>query len=74
MICQIYHEEANMINSNWIDPCHHIKQDAIKLKKKDMRHEQDITDMVFIRPDTILSKNGKIIYIHICSYILIYQN
>ncbi|XP_011135861.2 vacuolar protein sorting-associated protein 13C-like isoform X2 [Harpegnathos saltator] len=47
-----YQAEANMINSNWIDPYHHIKQDPMKVKKRDMRHNgQDVMDMVFIGPD-----------------------
>ncbi|EZA49615.1 Vacuolar protein sorting-associated protein 13A [Ooceraea biroi] len=60
-----YHDEANMISSNWTDPCYIIKQDAIKVKKKDKRHEQDVMDMVFIGPDTdtISSKNESETYI-----------
>ncbi|KAL6266414.1 hypothetical protein P5V15_003265 [Pogonomyrmex californicus] len=47
-----YRGEANMINSNWTDPCHHIKQDPVKTRKKDMQYnEEDITDMTFIGPD-----------------------
>lgn len=41
-----------MINSNWMDPYHHVKQDPLRMKKKDTRHNgHDITDMVFIGPD-----------------------
>lgn len=53
-----------MISSNWIDPYHHVKQDSLKVKKKDTRHNgHDVTDMVFIGPDvdTISStRNGEI--------------
>ncbi|XP_025991463.1 vacuolar protein sorting-associated protein 13A isoform X2 [Solenopsis invicta] len=49
---KIYRGEASMINSNWTDPCHRIKQDPMKFKKKDMRYsEEDMTDMTFIGPD-----------------------
>lgn len=49
---QTYQGEANMINSNWVDPCQYMKQDPIKLKKKDTKNnEQDETDMIFIGPD-----------------------
>lgn len=52
-----------MISSTWVDPCHHIKQDATKVKRKDAGHQQDVTDMVFIGPDTdtVSSKSGKVI-------------
>jgi len=53
-----------MINSNWTDPCHHVKQDPAKARKKDTKHnEQDVTDMIFIGPDVdmiSLTKSGKI--------------
>lgn len=53
-----------MINSNWTDPCHHVKQDPAKARKKDAKHdEQDVTDMIFIGPDAdviSLTKSGKI--------------
>ncbi|KAG5314184.1 VP13A protein, partial [Acromyrmex insinuator] len=49
---KIYRGEANMINSDWTDPCHHIKQDPLKARKKDMQYnEEDMTDMTFIGPD-----------------------
>ncbi|KYM95926.1 Vacuolar protein sorting-associated protein 13C [Cyphomyrmex costatus] len=49
---KIYRGEANMINSDWTDPCHHIKQNPIKARKKDMQYNgEDMTDMTFIGPD-----------------------
>lgn len=54
-----------MINSHWTDFCHHIKQDSAKAKKKDIKYnEQDVTDMIFIGPDTdvISMRKGKIIH------------
>lgn len=55
-----------MINSNWTDPCHRIKQDPMKFKKKDMRYsEEDMTDMTFIGPDVDMisvTKTGKVIH------------
>ncbi|XP_053983322.1 intermembrane lipid transfer protein VPS13C-like [Hylaeus volcanicus] len=48
------HGEAFMINSSWTDPYQHIKQDALKTKKRSLRStDQDITDMVFITPDNL---------------------
>nr|XP_012219129.1 PREDICTED: vacuolar protein sorting-associated protein 13A-like isoform X1 [Linepithema humile] len=53
LIIKTYRGEANMINSNWTDPCHHVKQDPTKARKRDMKYnEQDVTDMIFIGPDT----------------------
>lgn len=53
-----------MISSNWTDPYHHVKQDPMKMKKKDTRHNgQDMTDMVFIGPDVDAissTRNGEI--------------
>ncbi|XP_011865236.1 PREDICTED: vacuolar protein sorting-associated protein 13A-like isoform X2 [Vollenhovia emeryi] len=47
-----YRGEANMINSNWTDPCHHMKQDPVKAKRKDAQYNgEDMTDMTFIGPD-----------------------
>lgn len=55
-----------MINSNWTDPCHHIKQDPIKARKKDAQYNgEDMTDMTFIGPDIdmiSITKKGKVIY------------
>lgn len=63
-----------MINSHWTDFCHHIKQDSAKAKKKDIKYnEQDVTDMIFIGPDTdvISMRKGEryyIIFIVLCIY------
>lgn len=61
----MYQEEANMINPNWTDSCHYIKED-MKTKEKDIKHDgQESMDMVFIGPDIdVVSsiRNGKIIY------------
>jgi len=55
-----------MINSNWTDPCHYIKEDPVKSRKKDMQYnEEDMTDMMFIGPDVdmiSITRKGKIIY------------
>jgi len=41
-----------MINSDWTEPCHHIKQDPLKERKKDTQYNrEDMTDMTFIGPD-----------------------
>lgn len=64
-----------MINSHWTDSCHCIKQDSVKVKKKDIKNnEQDVTDMIFIGPDAdvISMKKGEII--HYYDYCLIYMN
>ncbi|KAK9294042.1 hypothetical protein QLX08_011233 [Tetragonisca angustula] len=46
------HGEAFLVNSSPTDSCQHIKQDALKVKKKNLRNtDQDVTDMVFINPD-----------------------
>ncbi|XP_070527175.1 intermembrane lipid transfer protein VPS13A isoform X2 [Cardiocondyla obscurior] len=51
-IIKIYRGEANMINSNWTNPCNHIKQDPIKTRKKDtLYNDEDMADMTFIGPD-----------------------
>lgn len=48
----MHHGEAFLVNSNPTDSCQHIKQDALKVKKKNLRNtDQDVTDMVFINPD-----------------------
>lgn len=55
------HGEAFMINSNWTDSHQHIKQDALKVKKRSATStDQDVTDMVFITPDhlTVPKSNG----------------
>ncbi|XP_072752571.1 intermembrane lipid transfer protein VPS13A [Anoplolepis gracilipes] len=52
-IIKTYRGEANMIDSHWTDSCHRIKQDSMKGKKKDIKYnEEDVTDMIFIGPDT----------------------
>jgi len=55
-----------MINSNWTDPCHYIKEDSVKARKKDTQYnEEDMTDMMFIGPDVdmiSITRKGKIIY------------
>ncbi|XP_077263954.1 intermembrane lipid transfer protein VPS13A isoform X2 [Temnothorax americanus] len=49
---KIYRGEANLINSNWTDPCHHIKQDPMKARKRYAQYNgEDMTDMTFIGPD-----------------------
>ncbi|XP_066588204.1 intermembrane lipid transfer protein VPS13A-like isoform X2 [Prorops nasuta] len=55
---KMYNKDSYMINSSWIDPCQHIKENIFKKRKKDMSGpEQDNTDMVFINPDhSIASK------------------
>ncbi|XP_020288636.1 vacuolar protein sorting-associated protein 13A-like isoform X2 [Pseudomyrmex gracilis] len=62
LMIKTYRGETNIINSNWTDHCHHIKQDSGKTKKKDMKHDgQDVTDMIFVEPDadTILLTRNK---------------
>lgn len=58
-----------MINSNWTDPCYHIKQAPIKARKKDTQYNgEDMTDMTFIGPDAdmiSITRTGKIIYLPI---------
>lgn len=58
-----------MINSNWTDPCHHIKQDLIKSRKKNMQYNgEDMTDMTFIGPDAdmiSITRKGKVIHLPI---------
>ncbi|XP_034193125.2 intermembrane lipid transfer protein VPS13A isoform X1 [Osmia lignaria lignaria] len=52
LMIKIRHGEAFMINSNWTDSHQHIKQDALKVKKRSAKStDQDVTDMVFISPD-----------------------
>lgn len=58
-----------MINSNWTDPCHHIKQDPVKGRKKDAQYNgEDTTDMTFIGPDAdmlSITRKGKVLYLSI---------
>lgn len=57
----MYHGESFMINSNSTDLYQHVKQNALKIKKKSFRNiDQDITDMIFITPDhlNITKTNG----------------
>ncbi|CAK9828583.1 Intermembrane lipid transfer protein VPS13A [Anthophora retusa] len=52
LMIKMRHGEAFMVNSNWTNSYQHIKQDALKAKKKSLKSfDQDITDMVFITPD-----------------------
>ncbi|XP_017890538.1 vacuolar protein sorting-associated protein 13C-like [Ceratina calcarata] len=59
------HGEAFMVNSNWTNSYQHVKQDALKAKKKSFRStDQDVTDMVFITPDhlTVSKANDTELY------------
>lgn len=65
LLIKMRHGEAFMINSSWADPYQHIKQDAMKTKKRSLRSiDQDITNMVFITPDhlTIPKSNETELY------------
>ncbi|CAL7940918.1 unnamed protein product [Xylocopa violacea] len=61
LMIKIRYGEAFMVNSNWTDSYHQIKQDAFKTKKKNAKStDQDITDMVFITPDYLtVSKSNE---------------
>lgn len=64
-----------MINSNWTNFCHHIKQDPTKARKKDARYNgEDMMDMTFIGPDAdmiSITKKGKVIHLSIIWKLLI---